>query len=136
MTTVSVVGECFFWYRLTRVVPDNFHRAVKRLCVCMCCHMHTLQLLQVQDSTFCNRMHNKPVSKLLLRCRRFSHYALTLIGSHTYSVRAFCFGHRVCLSVPRQISETTRYTHEISSPLKEIGVGEQEYDVRFCVGGS
>ena len=28
------VGECFFWYRLTRVVPDKFHRAVKRLCVC------------------------------------------------------------------------------------------------------
>jgi len=36
MTTMSVVGECFFWYRLTRVVPDNFHRAVKRLCVCVC----------------------------------------------------------------------------------------------------
>jgi len=33
MTTMSVVGECFFWYRLTRVVPDNFHRAVKQLCV-------------------------------------------------------------------------------------------------------
>ena len=25
----------FFWYRLTQVVPDNFHRAVKRLCVCV-----------------------------------------------------------------------------------------------------
>ena len=36
MTTMSVVGECFFWYRLTRVFPDNFHRAVKRLCVCVC----------------------------------------------------------------------------------------------------
>jgi len=23
----------FFWYRLTRVFPDKFHRAVKRLCV-------------------------------------------------------------------------------------------------------
>ena len=30
------VGECFFWYRLTRVFPDKFHRAVKRLCVCVC----------------------------------------------------------------------------------------------------
>jgi len=29
------VGECFFWYRLTRVVPDKFHRAVKWLCVCV-----------------------------------------------------------------------------------------------------
>jgi len=36
MTTMSVVGECFFWYRLTRVFPDRFHRAVKRLCVCVC----------------------------------------------------------------------------------------------------
>ena len=36
MTTMSVVGECFFWYRLTWVVPDNFHRAVKWLCVCVC----------------------------------------------------------------------------------------------------
>jgi len=37
MTTMRVVGECFFWYRLTRVFPDKFHRAVKRLCVCVLC---------------------------------------------------------------------------------------------------
>jgi len=36
MTTMRVVGECFFWYRLTRVVPDKFQRAVKQLCVCVC----------------------------------------------------------------------------------------------------
>jgi len=36
MTTMRVAGECFFWYRLTRVFPDKFHRAVKRLCVCVC----------------------------------------------------------------------------------------------------
>jgi len=35
MTTMRVVGECFFWYRLTRVFPDKFHRAVKRFCVCV-----------------------------------------------------------------------------------------------------
>jgi len=35
MTTMRVVGECFFWYRLTRVFPDKFHIAVKRLCVCV-----------------------------------------------------------------------------------------------------
>jgi len=37
MTTMDVsgrMGECFFWYRLTRVVPDKIRRAVKRLCVC------------------------------------------------------------------------------------------------------
>jgi len=28
-------GWMFFWYRLTRVFPDKFHRAVKRLCVCV-----------------------------------------------------------------------------------------------------
>jgi len=26
----------FFWYQLTRVVPDKIHRAAKRLCVCVC----------------------------------------------------------------------------------------------------
>jgi len=36
MIMMRVVGECFFWYRLTRVFPDKFHRAVKRLCVCVC----------------------------------------------------------------------------------------------------
>ena len=30
------VGECFFWYQLTLVVPDKFHRAIKWLCVCVC----------------------------------------------------------------------------------------------------
>ena len=28
--------ECFFWYRLTRVVLDKIQRAVKQLCVCVC----------------------------------------------------------------------------------------------------
>jgi len=32
---MRVVGECFFWYRLTRVFPDKFHRAVKRLLLCV-----------------------------------------------------------------------------------------------------
>jgi len=32
MTTIGVlVGECFFWYRLTRVVPDEVQRAIKWL---------------------------------------------------------------------------------------------------------
>jgi len=37
------VGECFFQYRLTRVIPDKFQSAVKQLrvsvCLCVCfCH--------------------------------------------------------------------------------------------------
>jgi len=31
------VGECFFWYWLTRVVPDRIHRVIKWLCVCVGC---------------------------------------------------------------------------------------------------
>ena len=42
----------------------------------------------------------------------------------------------VCLSVPRQFSNTKGDRREISSPLREIGVAEQEYDVRFCNGSS
>ena len=37
----------FFWYRLTRVLPDKFHRAVKRLCVCVCVCVITALVYQV-----------------------------------------------------------------------------------------
>jgi len=39
-----------------------------------------------------------------------THLFTNLLGSHTYGVRAFYFGRRVCrlrLSVPRQISKTS-----------------------------
>jgi len=39
MTMMRVVGEFFFWYRLTWVFPDKFHRAVKRLFVCEVDHI-------------------------------------------------------------------------------------------------
>jgi len=42
----------------------------------------------------------------------------------------------VCLSLPRQISKTKQDSREISSPLWEICVAEQEYDVIFCTGSS
>ena len=41
-----------------------------------------------------------------------------LLGSHTYSVRAPCFGCHVChLSEPHQISKTTQDMCKILSPL-------------------
>ena len=50
MTTMSGVGECFFWYRLTWVVPDKFHRAVKQLCVCVWpCEMEKVVNLRLDD---------------------------------------------------------------------------------------
>ena len=62
-------------------------------------------------------------------------YPLLLLGLHTYSLRAFCFGRRICrLSVLHQISYTKQDRHEILSPLWEIGVAEQEYDIKFCTG--
>jgi len=57
MTTMRVVGECFFWYRLTRVFPDKFHRAVKRLCVCVCVLGFALDLdLQHSSETLLDKM--------------------------------------------------------------------------------
>jgi len=54
MTTMRVVGECFFWYRLTRVFPDKFHKAVKRLCcVCVC-----VGELATDSSTDLNKGHD------------------------------------------------------------------------------
>jgi len=43
-----------------------------------------------------------------------SHFTV-LLGSHTYEVRAFCFGRRVCrLSVPRQVSITKQDRRDIT----------------------
>jgi len=41
-----------------------------------------------------------------------------------------------CLSIWYHISKTKRDRRQISSPLHEIGVAEQEYDVRFCTASS
>jgi len=58
---MRVVGECFFWYRLTRVFPDKFHRAVKRLCVLSAAGQHassschakeTVDLLSTETPAF------------------------------------------------------------------------------------
>jgi len=47
MTRMRVVGECFFWYRLTRVFPDKFHRAVKRLCCVCVCTFHVVHMYNI-----------------------------------------------------------------------------------------
>jgi len=65
MITMSVVGECFFWYRLTRVVPDKFHRAVKRLCECGTGHIN----LQLVDK-FCYLGDMLSVDEMLMQLWR------------------------------------------------------------------
>jgi len=47
------VDECFFWYRLTWVVPDKIHRAVKWLCVCFCLSACLWYIMTAQCMT-CN----------------------------------------------------------------------------------
>jgi len=65
MTTMRVVGECFFWYRLTRVFPDKFHRAVKRLCV-LCVHRFaTIQ--NITDRQMTDRRDSVPKARLIVR---------------------------------------------------------------------
>jgi len=38
---IQKMAKCTFWYRLTRVVPDNVQIAVKWLCVVMCLLFYT-----------------------------------------------------------------------------------------------
>jgi len=68
MTTMRVVGECFFWYRLTRVFPDKFHRAVKRLCVVCVCEFGTFDadciVMMAQYGTAGNRGYNAILNKM------------------------------------------------------------------------
>ena len=41
MTTMRVVGVCFFWYQLTRVFPDKFQS--RKTVVCVCVHHRSFQ---------------------------------------------------------------------------------------------
>jgi len=79
-----------------------------------------------------------------LLCSLFilAHYFSLLLGLDTVSVRVLWNGCCIChlsiclLSVPRQISRSKRDTYKIMSPLQEIGVAKQEYNVRFCTESS
>ena len=72
------VGECFFWYWLTRVVPDKIQRAVKRLCLYIVRitsgsqyrintvgHIVLVQLVQFLSSTMNDRMKSSIFSDFL-----------------------------------------------------------------------
>jgi len=64
------VGECSFWYRLTQVVPDKIHRAVKRLCVCTLnfycyylCMINLMKLPYLNVITDAHTMHKQRHAK-------------------------------------------------------------------------
>jgi len=44
------MDECFFWYRLTQVVPGKIHRAVKRLYRYVCVLFLSLAIKTLQDT--------------------------------------------------------------------------------------
>ena len=87
MTTMRVVGECFFWYRLTRVFPDKFHRAVKRLCVCVCVcaqlYANAVKLCKVWQASVSSSLHTQnkgaPPTANFLHCNRACFYPQTKV---------------------------------------------------------
>ena len=103
--------------------------------------LHWSDLLWAFDLLYLyKKLYNKFTTEPMESCMRSVNCVIRFAHLH---VRAFCFGRcvcrlssAVCLSVRHQISETTRDTRQISSPLQEIGVGDQELDVRFCIGSS
>ena len=48
------VGECFFWYRPTRVVPDQ--RPLNGRCCCCCCLIFALTWRCLVDNFVCSRI--------------------------------------------------------------------------------
>jgi len=82
------LGECFFWYRLTRVVPDKFHRAVKRLCVCVC-YSTSWCLVEVMLIGI-----NKSVKKFVCECQAdlYSESVASISVLEDNRLTAFCLG--------------------------------------------
>ena len=107
MTTMRVVGECFFWYRLTRVFPDKFHRAVKRLCVCVYCVTYALPQ-SINKSQLCFRLVSFKVTDNPLKLRKKTNCTLC------------CF----CQS---QTSEKLKHPHEKACYHKAHKSIEQDF---------
>ena len=103
MTTMSVVGECFFWYLLTRVVADKFHRAVKRLCVCVCS--------RISNVLVCHWCYSMPVVIL-----------------PPGGVQSIVMSMSVCLSVNSCNSKTTRQTLPNSLRMLPVAMAWSFFD--------
>jgi len=103
MTTMRVVGECFFWYRLTRVFPDKFHRAVKRLCVYFCSHFTytAINHCQTNHSTKNNSYNKQHLQRITIFTRWIS-------CSHSRSSRSGSL--TVCVTASSRYFSTLRWT--------------------------
>jgi len=151
------VGECFFWYRLTRVVPDKFHRAVKWLCVCVLLADHysssnihcrlwqrmlTLRGRAAITPTYTSRPLTRPTST----SRKANSLAtLTSAQQSSCSLRRLIrlslpFGRAsVCdtarASAPRSTNFTYLLTYLINSCLMARAVAETDLEIqRYSAG--
>ena len=92
MTTMRVVGECFFWYRLTRVFPDKFHRAVKWLCVCVWLKNGRWDRFWKSSSFWNFKSHvTLTLTSDDLESNIFVNVSLTLTNTTIWFVAALCF---------------------------------------------
>ena len=80
------VGECFFWYWLTRVVLDKVRRAIKRLCVFVCVVSSTenWQLVTAKRRRCQMFLRILQLSNTILSCIGSVHVS-ELISSHLIS---------------------------------------------------
>jgi len=115
MTTMRVVGECFFWYWLTRVFPDKFHRAVKRLCVCVLLATNPTALQSTKDVWWPTIIYR---------------WVLIMLGSHLsvqwtacHPGRYISYAATPCASVPHYASVSSQTSHNHGPCCLAAGVG-------------
>jgi len=99
---MRVVGECFFWYRLTRVFPDKFHRAVKWLCVvCVCVSLSLPAFLLVvclctffiSTPFYADRFHIRQCTSIAIVYLEFSISWIALFSSFLVDVHFVLFAY-------------------------------------------
>jgi len=118
------VGECFFWYRPTRVVPDQ--RPLNGRCCCCCCTQYFTntdkftKFIPVDCSfpkiswKFANNVQNKPVNEHRSTSKRLNKYKNQLIYrqggrvcSQQWTSSCLCPGPWTSSSVPTPITVTS-----------------------------
>ena len=66
------MGECFFWYQLTRVLSDKIQRAVKQFaCVCMCSPLKTDIPVGRKVVVYCHNFTEHLCSVFIAVCRNY-----------------------------------------------------------------
>ena len=81
---LMTTGECFFWYRLTRVAPDKIQRAVNGcVCVCVCVYTH-IRTANSRSTNWNPAPPPQKKTKILVRA-----YSLTSLHNYTIPAEGF-----------------------------------------------